>query len=110
MQTQSIRRELSPVEQTRFQQLAVTRLAEVLARGAEHALPAIPWTVTAVGCGLRADITPAVAADPRGTHLQWVRALGLTPRRTMPGCLAATARMNGVQVTITTALIKEQSA
>ncbi|GAA2990327.1 hypothetical protein GCM10017559_07910 [Streptosporangium longisporum] len=107
MQAQTTRA-LSPASQTRFQQLAAARLAEVLARGAEHALPAIPWTVTAVGCGLRADITPA-AADPRGTHRAWVQALGLTPRRTMPGCLAASARMDGVQVTITTALTKESA-
>ncbi|MEU8040941.1 hypothetical protein [Streptosporangium sp. NPDC049078] len=109
MQAQTTGRVLSPASQTRFQQLAVERLAEVLARGAEQGLPAVPWTVTAAGCGLRADISPAIA-DPRGTHLLWVRALGLTPQRTVPGRLTATARMDGVQVTVTTLTVKEQSA
>lgn len=109
MHAQTTGRTLSPAAQTRFQQLAAERLAEVLVRGAEHGLPAVPWTVTAAGCGLRADINPAIA-DPRGTHLLWTRALGLTPQRTTPGRLTATARMDGVQVTVTTALIKESSA
>jgi len=107
VQVQAIRPRISAADQITYQARACARLANILSTAAEHALPAITWTVTAVGCGLRADITPAVG-DPRGTHQQWVQALGLTPQRTIPGRLAATARMDGVQVTITAALIKEQ--
>ncbi|MGC5012591.1 hypothetical protein ACLQ2R_17645 [Streptosporangium sp. DT93] len=109
MQAQATRPRISAADQITYQARACQRLANILSTAAERALPAIPWTVTAVGCGLRADITPAGAADPRGTHRAWVQALGLTPQRTMPGRLTATVRMDGVQVTITTALTKENA-
>jgi hypothetical protein len=106
--TQVTRPRISAADQITYQARACARLANILSTAAERGLPAIPWAVTAAGCGLRADITPTVT-NPGGVHRQWVEALGLTPQRTVPGRLTATARMSGVQVTITTVLIKESS-